>query len=132
MNVEEKVQFYREISRVLASGGRLVFHDIFLGDAGAPSYPTPWAEDESLSWLAPVDVARAAIGESLRVEYWVDKTSLSLEWFRATLDRIHHHGAPPLGVHLLMGNTAPGKLRNVVRNLEEGRIVIAQGVATKA
>jgi hypothetical protein len=28
---------------------------------------------------------------------------------------------PPLGIHILMGETAPQKTRNVARNIEEGR-----------
>ena len=132
MNIADKDCFYREISRVLRPGGRLVFHDIFQGEGGVPHYPTPWAASAELSALAAPEEARAAIGAAgLDIIDWVDKSGHSLQWFRAALQRMQETGPPPLGLHLLMGPTAADKFNNVLSNLEQGRITIAQGVACK-
>jgi len=132
MNIADKGGFYREISRVLRPGGRLVFHDIFQGEGGVPHYPTPWAQSAALSALAVPAAARAAIAAAgMDITGWLDKSGHSLRWFRAALQRMQDTGPPPLGLHLLMGPTAGEKFGNVLRNLEQGRITVVQGVACK-
>lgn len=132
MNIVDKEQFYGELSRVLKPKGRMVFHDIFLGTASSPYYPTPWAEYDSLSSLCTQEEAKAAIEKSnLVVDEWRDKSEQSLEFFKETIKRIEGSGPPPLGFHLLMGKTAKTKLLNQVRNLEESRVSIVQGTASK-
>lgn len=132
MNIADKGAFYREISRVLRPGGRLVFHDIFQGTGGVPHYPTPWAQSGALSALADTQAARAAVAAAgLDIVDWVDKSAHSLHWFRTALQRMQESGPPALGLHLLMGPTAADKFNNVLRNLEQGRITIVQGLACK-
>lgn len=132
MNIADKRAFYAEMARVLAPGGRLLFHDIFQGAGGPPHYPVPWADDSSISFLAPPDIVCAILEElGLRILDWEDKTRHSLDWFLATVEKIEQSGPPPLGIHLLMGDTARTKLGNVVGNLKEARVVVIQAVAEK-
>ena len=132
MNISDKEKFYKELSRVLKPNGRLVFHDIFAGEITKPYFPTPWAENESISSLCTQKMAKASIQNSnLEIEKWIDKSSLSLPFFKAMLQKIEQTGPPPLGLHLLMGKTAKTKLLNQVRNLEENRISVVQGSAIK-
>ncbi len=133
MNIADKRAFYAEITRVLAPGGRLLFHDIFQGTGGPPHYPVPWAEDSSISFLAPPERVRAMLEAlGLRILDWEDKTRHSLDWFSATVEKIEQSGPPPLGIHLLMGDTARTKLVNIVDNLREVRVVVIQALAEKA
>jgi hypothetical protein len=46
-------------------------------------------------------------------------------------ERLRAQGTPPLGFHLLLGPDFPAMARNQVRNLQEGRILLAQVVATR-
>ncbi|MDX1555887.1 MAG: methyltransferase domain-containing protein, partial [Xanthomonadales bacterium] len=93
MNIADKQAFYAEIARVLAPGGRLLFHDIFQGSGGPPHYPVPWAEDSSISFLAPPDAVRAILEElGFRIIDWEDKTRHSLDWFVATVEKIQQAG----------------------------------------
>ncbi|MFB5614856.1 MAG: class I SAM-dependent methyltransferase [Candidatus Nitrosomaritimum yanchengensis] len=132
MNISNKERFYGELSRVLKQNGRLVFHDIFAGDVVGPYFPAPWAEHESLSSLCTQEQAKTSIKNSnLTIEKWLDKSSLSLPFFKEMLQKIEQVGPPPLGLHLLMGKTAKTKLINQVRNLEENRISVVQGSALK-
>jgi SAM-dependent methyltransferase/sulfur carrier protein ThiS len=132
MNIQDKRAFYAEIARVLRPGGRLVFHDIFQGPAGAPHFPVPWAEDPAISHLATPDDARARLADAgLAVRDWVDRTDTSLAWFAATVERLRATGSPPLGLHLLMGPTAKAKFANMRRSLDERRIVVFQATAEK-
>ena len=131
MNISDKEKFYGELSRVLKPKGRLVFHDIF-GTDNIPHYPTPWAESGSLSSLCTQDQAREAIEKSnLVVDKWIDKSKLSMEFFREMVKKAETSSPPPLGFHLLMGKTAKEKLHNQARNLEENRVTIVQGTAFK-
>jgi ubiquinone/menaquinone biosynthesis C-methylase UbiE len=133
MNVPDKAGFYGEIARVLRPGGILLFHDIFQGEGGPLHFPVPWAEEASISFLVAPEVARGILEKlGLDVRTWVDTNEASREWFEAATRRLEGQGPPPLGVHLLMGGTAPVKFRNLTRNLREGRIVVAQAVATRA
>ena len=131
MNISDKEKFYSELSRVLKPKGRLVFHDIF-GTNNTPHYPTPWAEHNSMSSLCTQDEAKGAIRKSnLVIDKWIDKSKLSMEFFKEMVKKIEGSECPPLGFHLLMGKTAKIKLFNQTRNLEENRITIVQGIALK-
>ncbi len=128
MNIADKTAFYREISRVLKPGGRLMFHDIFLGEGGEPHFPVPWAGDSSISFLWPLDRVRTALKQAgFQILDWEDKTRPSEEF----LIKMKEAGPQPLGIHLLMGGTAPVKIQNVIRNLQENRICVVQAVAEK-
>jgi ubiquinone/menaquinone biosynthesis C-methylase UbiE len=131
MNIADKEKFYSELSRVLKPNGRLVFHDIF-GTNNTLYYPTPWAEHESLSSLCTQEEAREAIEKTdFTIEKWIDKSKLSMEFFKEMVNKVQSSGPPPLGFHLLMGKTAKEKLQNQARNLEENKVTIIQGVAVK-
>ena len=47
------------------------------------------------------------------------------------LTKIETDGYPPLGIHLLMGQSAKDKLHNYHRNLRENRVTVALGSAHK-
>lgn len=129
MNVSDKSTLARELIRTLRPGGRLVLYEIFGTNRGDPHFPVPWADDASASFLVSAESFRDAVTSAgATVEAWEDVSEPSLEWFRGVLERVQREGPPPLGIHLLMGDSAPTKLKNVKRNLEEGRIRVIQGV----
>lgn len=132
MNISDKEKFYGEMSRVLKPKGRLVFHDVFYGNTGSPYYPTPWAENDSMSSLCTQEEAKRAIQNSnFVIEEWKDKSRLSLDFFKEMIKKIQNSGPPPLGFHLLMGDSAKTKLLNLARNLEENRTSVVLGTASK-
>jgi len=132
MNIADKHAFYRELARVLARGGRLVFHDVFKGAGGPLHFPVPWANDASISFLADVEEARAAITNAgLKVSHWEDVTQRSLDWIVGALERSQQAGRSPLGLHMLMGDNARNKSTNNVANLRERRTLIVQARCEK-
>lgn len=132
MNIPDKARFYGEIRRVLKAGGKLLFHDVFQGPGGRPHFPVPWAGDVSISHLeAPQEIQRLLDSIDFRQQVWEDVSAKSLVWFRALLERFATRGRPPLGLHLLMGADAPQKFDNLLRNLDEARIVVVQAVYEK-
>ncbi len=132
MNIADKNRFYSEIARVLKPGGPLLFHDIFRGSGDSPFYPTPWAEDESISALVTEPEARSVMAQvGLAIDQWIGKVQESIEFFSEVSARIEADGPPPIGIHLLMGDNASDKLQNYVRNLNEDRVSVALGMAIK-
>ena len=132
MNIQDKQVFYRELNRVLKPGGTLLFHDIFRGPGEAPFYPTPWAENELISFLVTEDEARTHV-ESLGLvpSAWITKLDESILFFETVLTVIEKEGPPPLGIHLLMGANAKTKLKNYLQGMREKRLSVAMGVYTK-
>jgi MPBQ/MSBQ methyltransferase len=43
MNIADKPRLYREVRRVLRSGGRLALYDVVAGEGGDLYFPVPWA-----------------------------------------------------------------------------------------
>jgi len=133
MNVPDKAGFFGEIARVLRPGGRVAFHEILAGDGGEPAYPVPWAGEPNISFLADETAIRDALSRSrLEPAEWRDTTEVSLEWARGVRERIRESGPPPLGLHLLMGESAPTKLGNMIHNMETGAIRVVQAVAHRS
>ncbi len=132
MNIEDKSRFYSELARVLRPGGRLVFHDIFMGEGGAVVFPVPWANDDSISFLIGVDEVRSLI-ETIGFECLArkDQSDESNKWFLRMLKNLDESGPRPFGLHLLLGEGARQKFGNIQLNLAEGRICAVQGVFKK-
>jgi MPBQ/MSBQ methyltransferase len=132
MNIADKPRLFGEIYRVLKTGGRLAFHDILQGAGGEPHFPTPWAADPSYSALiGPAELRSLLQSLGFDVKLWEDKTVAGRDWFRARVAVLREKGPPPLGFHLLIGSVALPAHENNLRNLEEGRIALVQGVLEK-
>ena len=55
---------------------------------------------------------------------------MAREFFKQTLAAISE-GPPPLGLNILMGESAPVKFRNMMENVENGRIAVMQMLARR-
>ena len=129
MNIEDKGALFGEMYRVLHPGGRAAMHEVMAGATEPVRFPVPWADRESISFLAKQDAVRALVaGAGLKEVVWNDVTEAALQLWRRRLATIAEHGPPPLGTHLLMGPEAPAKAANLLHNLEERRISIVQAV----
>ena len=132
MNVENKQKFYQEIYRVLKSGGKLIFYDVFKGRGDEIFYPVPWANDSSTDFLIGQNETKILIESfDFKINYWEDKTDLSTNWFSETVTKMKNRNPSPLGLHLVMGENADEKFHNMVRNLNEGNITVAQAIVEK-
>jgi SAM-dependent methyltransferase len=132
MNIPDKARLYRELHRVLKPGGTLAIYDVLAGPSGPVLFPVPWARTPDTSFLASPEALRRLLEDTgFTVAEWSDTTEAARAWFLALAEKIRKEGFPPLGFHLLLGPDFKAMAQNQGRNLEEGRIVLAQIVARK-
>ncbi len=132
MNVADKAALFAEVARVLAPGGRFGVYDLMATGEPGPSFPVPWAMHPDASFLVGPDDYREALGVAgFTVETVEDRRSAVLDLMRAAAARAAGAaGPPPVGLHLLMGETAGARLANMVAALEAGTLSPVQIVAT--
>ena len=129
MNIGDRDRLYDEMRRVLAPSGRLALQDVAAGPGGDPYYPTPWANDKSISFLFTPQSTRAALERiGFRVLAWHDPTQEALERQVARAKALESGSLPPLGVHILIEEAFPAVVKNMVRNLQEQRIKLLNAV----
>jgi SAM-dependent methyltransferase len=132
MNIPDKARLYREMHRVLKPRGTLAIYDVLAGPVGPVLFPVPWARTADTSFLVDPDELRRLLEDAgFTVTDWSDTTEAARAWFVALAERIRREGFPPLGFHVLLGADFQAMAQNQGRNLQEGRIVLAQVVATK-
>jgi sarcosine/dimethylglycine N-methyltransferase len=125
MNIADKARLYREIRRVLKSGGRFATFDVVL-NGGAPHYPLPWARTPATSFLLTAAATRDAIERAgFRTLAWQDDSEAANAWFA----QLRSSGPPPspnLGV--VIGPDFAQFAANLGRSLMEGRLGILTAV----
>lgn len=132
MNIPDKSRLYREMHRVLKPGGTIAIYDILAGPFGPVLFPVPWARTPDTSFLVRPEELRKLLEEAgFTVSDWSDTTETARAWFASLAEKIRKEGLPPLGFHVLLGADFQAMAQNQRRNLEEGRIVLAQVIAKR-
>jgi sarcosine/dimethylglycine N-methyltransferase len=125
MNIFDRSRLYREIRRVLKSGGRFATYDVVL-NGGEPHYPVPWARTPATSFLLTAAATREAIEPAgFRTLVWQDDTEAAKAW-SAQLRASGAPAGPNLGV--VMGPDFAQLTGNLARNIQEGRLGILTAV----
>ena len=138
MNIAYKKRFYSEMHRVLKPGGKLAIYDVFKGknssniDGSTSSihFPVPWAPDPSISHLILRGEARKLLNEvfGFKEVIWEDIKESVIDWIKQMIKRAQTSGPPQIGLHVLVGPQWSGLVKNLLKNLEEDRIAVAQGI----
>jgi SAM-dependent methyltransferase len=122
MNVSDRGIFFSEAHRVLKPGAFFALTEQGLGPKGNPYYPLPWSEDGSGAYLVTPSETRALLEKTGFENVTIEDTGPKyLAGYKKAIERAEAGTLPPLGAHLLMGETALPKTRNAARNIEEGR-----------
>lgn len=122
MNVPDRPRFFAEARRVLKRGAFFALTEHGLGPKGDPHYPVPWSADGSGAYLVTPSETRALLEAAGFENVVVEDTGAKYAaGYKAAIEKAEKGLLPPLGIHILMGNTALPKMRNAARNIEEGR-----------
>ena len=137
MNIAAKKRLYSEMHRVLKPGGKLAVNEGYKGSSDMNDsslyFPVPWAADPSISHLISADEARKLLKEvvGFKEVVWEDKTQPVIDWIKKMVKRAQQTSGgdpPPLGIHVVVGPQWSEMVKNALKNLEEGRIAVAQGI----
>jgi SAM-dependent methyltransferase len=134
MNVADKARLMAEVARVLRPEGRFALLDVMRGPSGGDLvFPLPWATSAQTAFVAPPEAYRAAAAEAgFVLEHERERGDEALEALAQTLRRAAQRGFPPLGQHILMGETALDKLKNCAINVEARRVMPVEMVFVRS
>jgi hypothetical protein len=110
---------------VLKPGGNFAIYDAMRESGeGELSFPVPWATSPEASFVESAATYRRLLeGAGFAVEKERSRREFATEFFRQMRARAAETGGlPPLGLHILMGASAPQKVANMIDNLERGLI----------
>ncbi len=132
MNINDKVEFYSEINRVLTEKGIIIYYDIFRKAKADVDYPVPWANDASVSFLDTITNMEEILEDlgfiSLHTNNQTDK---AIQFLNNLFENFKANGSPKLGLNVLMGDSTRLKLNNILKGLEENKIILQSGIYKK-
>lgn len=133
MNIEDKAVLFEEVNRALRPGGLFGVYDIMRQSDEALVYPVPWAMDPDTSTLATPQQYRSALEDAgFEITAERDRRDFASDFFAELRKRMKAaEGPPPLGLHILLGDTAAIKIQNMVDNVTAGRISPVEMIARK-
>ena len=134
MNIDDKRQLCAEVHRVLRPGACFGIYDVMRTGEGELAYPVPWAATPETSAVHSLDDYRVALrAAEFTITAERNRRDFAREFFaKLKASTTGASGPAPLGLHILMGDTAPRKIANMVANIANGTIAPVEIVARKA
>ena len=133
MNIADKAGLFAEVHRLLKPGAVFGVYDVMQTSEEPLVYPVPWATAPENSALAsPGQYVSTLERSGFEIIKTRDRREFASDFFsrtRRTLEK--SGGAPPLGVHIAMGHSAPVKISNMVENIATGRVSPVEIIANK-
>lgn len=130
MNIQDKAKLFENVRRVLKPGALFCVYEVMRAEAGEIPYPMPWAQAPDTSFVeAPETYRRLLAAAGFRIEREENRREFALKLAREMREKVAVHGAPPLGLHVLMGPASKERLGNVMSTLERGTIAPIEMIA---
>jgi SAM-dependent methyltransferase len=133
MNIADKANLFAEVNRVLKPGGVFGVFDVMRTSDEPMQYPVPWATVADTSALAtPQEYRNALTSAGFEITAERDRRDFATEFFDILRKRSEAAGGPPpLGLHIVMGETTPIKVGNMIENVASGRVSPVEMIARK-
>jgi SAM-dependent methyltransferase len=133
MNIADKRALATELHRVVKPGGTVGIYDVMRVGEGELGYPVPWAATAEGSAVAtPAEYRSALEGAGFRITAERNRADFALEFFaKLQAATAGADGPPPLGLHVLMGETTPEKAANMIGNISAGLIAPVELIAVR-
>ncbi|MEJ2033394.1 MAG: class I SAM-dependent methyltransferase [Deltaproteobacteria bacterium] len=133
MNIPDKAGLFAEIFRVLRRDALLGIYDVMRIDEGELLYPVPWAAEAAASAVATPEQYKEALRKAgFDVTAERDRHEFAIDFFRQLKTASAAAKKPaPLGAHILMGQDAPLKAKNMIENISTGRLTPVELIARK-
>jgi SAM-dependent methyltransferase len=133
MNIDDKERLASEVALVLRPRSFFGIYDVMRTGPGDLAYPVPWATTADLSAVAEPERYKKALQEAgLTIVGERNRRDFALAFFADLRAKTAAAGGPPpLGLHVLMGKSTPGKVQNMIDNISDGRIAPVELICRK-
>lgn len=126
MNIENKAQVYKEAHRILKPNGQFIIFDCMKTPNAQVSYPLPWADDPSYSFLNSFEEYLEILEQNgFEIIKDVDFTAYAHEFLIDMQHKMNEmETLPPLGLHLIVTEQGKEKFDNMLSNIELGNLAV--------
>lgn len=133
MNIADKEALARELHRVVCPGGKVGIYDVMQITEGDLMFPVPWATEADGSAVSPPSTYRAVLqAAGFEIVAERNRREFALAFFEQLRSKVAAaDGPPPLGLHILMGKTAPLKVKNMIENISRNLVAPVEIIAAK-
>lgn len=133
MNIADKAGLYREIRRVMKSGGWLMLSELAKGPGPELDYPTPWASSAQSSFLSTPEETRRGLEDAGFEVVQMRETAEQVKAFGVRSREMVARGEKPphRAVMLIHGELAREAMANSARGVAEARVVPIEVLSRK-
>lgn len=133
MNIADKENLFAEVARVLKPGSTFGVYDVMQTAEDEISFPVPWAETPATSALASPERYKSALEKAgFKIVAERNRREFAITFFAELAAMTQAAGGPPpLGVHVLMGESRAIKVQNMADNIKAGRIAPVELVVSR-
>ena len=133
MNIDDKVQLFTEVYRLLRPGAFFAIYDVLRINAGKLLYPVPWAAEGSTCRLSVIDEYKQALNlvgfSGTRVN---NRRDFALKLFnKMRAKKEGGGGLPSLGLHTLMEEKTAVVVKNMIDGIEADFIAPVEIIVRK-
>lgn len=132
MNIDDKQKLMQQAARVVRPGGYFGIYDVMRTGDQPIIFPVAWSDDENTSFVSTVGAYTEALeSEGFEIVSVADKRDVAIGFFEAIMARLAEGGPPPLGLHIVMGQDAKIKVKNMYTNVQNGTVSPVQIIAKR-